>query len=414
MYFTLSTILAILPLLAVARPTTTKPTGQQIPLSKATHPNHRRGVANIAHLRAHLAYAVGKIHRGHRAYERNTKSRLSAGRGSSGIHKRATGADPLVDESGELWHGTISVGNPPVKYSVDFDTGSSDLFLPGPNCTTTCSGHLKYNPKASSTSTALGKKFSLSYGDGSTVAGMQYTDTVSIAGLTAKKQTLGAASQYSTGFGSAQFKPDGLMGMAFQTISDYDAPPLFQSLVTAGVTTAPVFAFKLATSGSELFIGGTNSKLFTGSLSWAPVTKEGYWQVSMDAISVGGKSVLTKQSSIIDTGTTLIVGSDAAVKKFYAGIKGAKSASTTVGAGFYTLPCASIPTISLTFGGKAFKISEDTFNLGTVSDGSTQCVGGIVSSDVGDIGWIVGDVFLQNVYTAFDFGNKRVGFATLA
>ena len=67
---------------------------------------------------------------------------------------------------------------------VDFDTGSSDLFLPGPDCGSTCSGHTTYDPSSSSTSKDVGKSFSLAYGDGSTVSGEQYTDTVSIAGLT--------------------------------------------------------------------------------------------------------------------------------------------------------------------------------------------------------------------------------------
>jgi cathepsin D len=69
-------------------------------------------------------------------------------------------------------------------WSVDFDTGSSDLFLPASTCGTTCSGHTKYNPSSSSTAVALGKSFTLSYGDGSSVSGKQYTDTVTIAGLT--------------------------------------------------------------------------------------------------------------------------------------------------------------------------------------------------------------------------------------
>ncbi|KIJ14863.1 hypothetical protein PAXINDRAFT_78350, partial [Paxillus involutus ATCC 200175] len=58
-------------------------------------------------------------------------------------------------------------------------------------------------------------------------------------------QTLGAASQYSSGLAISQFPADGLMGMAFQSISDYNASPVFQTLVSEGQTDQSVFAFKL-------------------------------------------------------------------------------------------------------------------------------------------------------------------------
>jgi cathepsin D len=109
----------------------------------------------------------------------------------------------LTDDHAQLWFGTISVGTPPVSLTgitflyddskpptdpghdaVDFDTGSSDLFLPSPSCGSTCSGHNLYDPDASSTSQNLSKTFSLAFGDGSTVEGDQFTDVVSIAGLT--------------------------------------------------------------------------------------------------------------------------------------------------------------------------------------------------------------------------------------
>ena len=70
-----------------------------------------------------------------------------------------------------------------MSYTVDFDTGSSDLFVPSSSCESTCEGHKVYDPSASSTSRGLGYSFSLAYGDGSTVYGEQYTDDVTIAGL---------------------------------------------------------------------------------------------------------------------------------------------------------------------------------------------------------------------------------------
>lgn len=128
-------------------------------------------------------------------------------------------------------------------------------------------------------------------------------------------------------------------------------------------------------------------------------------------MSVNGKTPVQKVQSIIDTGTTLIVGTTKDVKAFYDDIPGSKDASKTVGSGYYTVPCSSIPTVSFTFGGRAFSVDPSLFNLGKVSTTSKDCVGAIVAADFGF--WIVGDVFLQNVYTAFDMGQNRVGFANL-
>ena len=68
------------------------------------------------------------------------------------------------------------------------------------------------------------------------------------------------------------FPPDGFVGLGFQSISQFNASPLFQTLISEGVVTSQVFGTKFATSGSELFIGGTNSALYTGSLTYLSLT----------------------------------------------------------------------------------------------------------------------------------------------
>lgn len=95
----------------------------------------------------------------------------------------AGGSDVLLNEGVSLWHGEIAVGNPPQKFTVDFDTGSTDLFLPSPDCTSNCDGHQRYDPSQSSQSKSLSKDFKLAYADGSSVSGTQYQDTVTLAGL---------------------------------------------------------------------------------------------------------------------------------------------------------------------------------------------------------------------------------------
>ena len=64
------------------------------------------------------------------------------------------------------------------------------------------------------------------------------------------------------------------MGMAFQSISEYNAPPTFQSLVSKGEETKPIFSFKLTPDGSELFLGGANPDLYEGDFTWLDLTVE--------------------------------------------------------------------------------------------------------------------------------------------
>ncbi|KAI0257920.1 hypothetical protein BC834DRAFT_848155 [Gloeopeniophorella convolvens] len=81
----------------------------------------------------------------------------------------------------------------------------------------------------------------------------------------------------------------------------------------------------------------------------------------------------------------------------------------------YTVPCNFNTPVSVTFGGKEFKVDPKTFSLGPADQGGSDCVAGLASDDsIGSQFWIFGDVFLQNVYTAFDVGKSSVGFAELA
>ena len=64
------------------------------------------------------------------------------------------------------------------------------------------------------------------------------------------------------------------MGMGFQSISIYNAPPPVQNLVSEGKLTSPMFGFKFASSGSELFLGGVNPAYNNAKFTWVPITDE--------------------------------------------------------------------------------------------------------------------------------------------
>jgi len=124
--------------------------------------------------------------------------------------------------------------------------------------------------------------------------------------------------------------------------------------------------------------------------------------------------VVQETEAIFDTGTTLIIGDPVGIASLYSEIPGALPAPQ-YGVGLYTIPCNFNTPISISVGGREIEISPASFNLGPVSDGSDTCIAGaaVSATFIGQF-WILGDVFLQNVYTAWDVDQTRIGFATLA
>jgi cathepsin D len=334
----------------------------------------------------------------------------------------ADGNISLVDFEDAQYFGPITIGTPPQKFEVVFDTGSSNLWVPSKSCAGTniaCQLHHKYDSSASSTYVSNGSTFAIQYGSGS-LSGFVSSDTVTMGDVSVHNQLFAeAVKEPGIAFVAAHF--DGILGMGFPEISVNHIPPFFQNAVASGAVAEPVFAFYLAkdaseSTGGELTLGGTDPSRYTGSFTYAPVTRPGYWQFTVDSLSVGGEAYASGLVSIADTGTSLLAGPTDLIAGIAAKIPGLTKMPT----GQYTADCSQIPqmpTLTFSISGTSFELTGDDYVLKITQMGVTECLLGMMGLDVpppaGPL-WILGDVFLRKYYTVFDYGNSRLGFATAA
>jgi phytepsin len=232
-------------------------------------------------------------------------------------NKRDPSNVPLTNYENAQYYGEISIGTPPQIFTVIFDTGSSNLWIPSVKCDWTdiaCYLHNTYDSSKSSSYVANGTTFSIQYGSGS-LKGFLSQDTVNVGGLSVQKQVFGeATSQPGITFAVAKF--DGILGMAFQSISVEGVVPVWYNMISQGLVTEPVFAFWLdrtmnSSVGGELTLGGLDQSHYSGAITYAPLTDTTYWEFSVQDILVKGQSqgYCSKGcNAIADTGTSLIAG----------------------------------------------------------------------------------------------------------
>jgi len=304
------------------------------------------------------------------------------------------------------FYGPISVGTPAQNFNVIFDTGSSNLWVPSKSCKN-CGTKPKYDSAKSSTYAKNGSAFNIQYGSGP-VAGFVSNDVATVGSLTVKNQDFAEITDVS-GLGAA-FKAgkfDGIMGLAFPSISVNHITPVFNNMVDQKLLD-PVFAFYLSNKDGvdgELDLGGIDKNHFSGSLQYVPVSSETYWEVALDGISIEGKSVTKVTKAIVDTGTSLLAGPVEEVKAI-AKLVGA----TPLVKGEYIIPCNGGKPIVITLGGKDYEMLPGD----VVIPDAQLCIFGMVGIDIpapaGPL-WILGDPWIRKYYTVFDYGQKQLGFA---
>ncbi|KAI0294580.1 aspartic peptidase domain-containing protein [Russula brevipes] len=387
--------------IAVQAASTPASSGLSLPLTRRSKPHNSNHVENF---RRHIDHATpGR--RFARAPGEVAISHSPLGkRASLGCRGASEPLNFLSDVS--VWTCDIKIG--PTTFKILPSTASPDLIVPDTGCTKCGNITHFYDPKKSS-GKDLNRTVDETYNAG-VVAGKLYEDAVSIAGLTAQHQTFVAATAYPPTFG---YSPglDGFLGLSFSSLSPIKATPLFQSLLEQKKIAHAVFGVSLAPNCPELYLGGTNQKYHDGDFAdfdvLATGQNPGYWMVEANAVSVGGVEAIRPKIANVDTGTNFVIADNGTASEFYKSIHG----SWYYGEGYWAIPCGFDKDVTFTFSGneRGFTIPPSVFKLPTRD--VTRCYGAIVGAALPEGHITLGDIFLRNVYTKFDFTKRQVGFA---
>ncbi|QRV79608.1 aspartyl protease [Ceratobasidium sp. AG-Ba] len=356
------------------------------------------------------------------------------GRGGGKVKSRqatSAGVSMTNQNADTSYYGIMNVGTPPVSYGVALDTGSSDLWFQSDECVSCTKGI-----RVQTTSTSLkqsGQPFSIRYGSGA-VGGQIVSDVVQMGGFTIQDQVMGLVTNTSGILLTGQTA--GLLGLAFQFLSNTQSVPFWEALVSSGQWAEPLMSFwmtrftNVTTAqeeeyGGEFRMGATNATLYTGDIEYhdMPANLNSYWMIPLQQISVnGGEPILITNLGVtslaaIETGTTLIGGPPDIVASIYQQIPGSQRGTGNLN-GYWIYPCNQAVSLTFNFGGRAWSMAPEDFQL--LTNDPSLCVGSVFEASLGGLGnpdvpqWIVGDAFLKNVYSVFRYNPPSIGFAQLS
>jgi len=333
--------------------------------------------------------------------------------GDSGLLNDIFG-ERLNNKHDVIYRGVITVGTPPQKFNVVFDTGSGVFWLPGKGCRSSgphaqacANSSMQYDPDASTTAKKVGGALRMFYGTGQ-AQGEFVNDTLRIgdpsgAQLEMRNVPIGVANRI-------KYMDHGIVGLSLKD-ARY-AEPVFIQGVKEGKFDKPIFTTFMrkcegeCEDGGALTLGGFDDTNCQEPIHWTNVVSgTSMWRFKVSGMKVNG---YTNQAidyyAITDSGTSYI---QIPTKLFTEVVRELKAEKRGE---YYLMPCDSKFRFEFTVNGKIFPVTEREVLLNQGFD--DKCV--VAIGDAGQFEmFLLGDAFIRGHCQVYDVSDKRVGFAAV-
>ncbi|OMJ19491.1 Pregnancy-associated glycoprotein [Smittium culicis] len=271
--------------------------------------------------------------------------------------------------------------NPPVKFNVTFDTGSSKLWVPSSNCkSVSCKQHNTLDLKKQLSYTPINESVTLNYGSGTVKAFLSSQDII-VGDVRLENFPVFLSQEQDDTFKAPETKFDGVFGLAYNKEDS-----VVSRILHSGNLNSMVFTFELSENYDELgelWVGELDIAKYSKNLQWIKTKNNGKWEVEIGNISIGDGG-----GKVIDDINSMI---------------GANKDTKIINC--YTM--FGLPDIIISLGTTSFSIEPKYYVR--VDPNSGTCFSTFVNKG-DDNFWVLGTSFLRKYISIFDPENDRIGF----
>eukprot|EP00931_Biecheleriopsis_adriatica_P100897 TRINITY_DN76133_c0_g1_i1.p1 TRINITY_DN76133_c0_g1~~TRINITY_DN76133_c0_g1_i1.p1 ORF type:complete len:461 (+),score=96.22 TRINITY_DN76133_c0_g1_i1:95-1477(+) len=329
---------------------------------------------------------------------------------------------PLQDMSSEytglIGVGTNDDGQAQFQARVVFDTGSTNLWVASVLCKESpCKPEDQerfYSPAKSSTSEEYagpngGNDIDILFGTGE-LKGPLNVDTYRVGPMVVDRQPF-AMIREMTGDVFSTFEFEGILGLAFPSLSFGGITPFFESVIQKKLLKNNEFSFYFNVDSSQpsaLLWGGVDKNLYEGDIVMLPVKTPHYWALELLDFRIGKHSLMAKQEKkktnylIVDSGTTYFTAPTNMYDKIQSTLKEARCNSVDNYEPLtYVIRSGEDETYEL-------NVTQETYML---RDSADYCSPAFMKLDVDNQygpAMLLGEVFMRHFFTVFSRGSGDV------